>query len=640
MSDESDDPLKTVPDDADRIEQAWLDIRRRGAFRKGMKTAREVARRATQNPALRARALHVLGHAQSRLRRPGRAIATLLEAVALYDEIGDDRARANVYDTIGQVYATRGRLDRALYYYGLSLVDKAVLDDRAGLAVTIGNVGRLQLRAGRCEDAIRCFERDLAMSIASGDLRGQARMHEDLGRAWAGLEDDAKAETAFTACLELAEQHGFPDLVFYARIDRTALRLRQGRIEEAAGEFEGALATGLEKEAPFFATILEAARGELLLAQGAPEAIDVLEGAVSHLARADLLDVEIPVRIRLAKALMERGLRAMAEKTLLQGVRRARRAGYRRYLPALNEAMTELRLVEGALEERGRRRRTKDEEPGEPADGSYVLLEYLGEGTYGKVYRAYDPVRAREVALKLIRLERSYDLLERERLLDSVQVELEAASRVRHPGIARVYAIGREDDGGVYVVQEYVPGRSLNHVMAKEEEPDPARVMTFAARLAHALEALHEAGVVHRDLKPGNVIVRPDGTPVLVDFGIAQVALPDTPPPQAAGTLEYMAPEQARGKTVGGRADLYALGVILFEWLVGFRPLQLREREPKTWRRILEEEVPPHVREFRPDIPEEVDAMIASLLAKKPRDRPPDAATAARTFEALAGEST
>jgi serine/threonine protein kinase len=163
------------------------------------------------------------------------------------------------------------------------------------------------------------------------------------------------------------------------------------------------------------------------------------------------------------------------------------------------------------------------------------------------------------------------------------------------------------------------------------DEPDPPaeRVLEVLGRLSHSLQALHAAYVYHRDLKPENVIVRGDGTPVLVDFGLAHVDIAGVLPSETAGTLEYMAPEQARGETIDGRADLYALGVIAFEWLVGFRPLQLQDRSPEAWPRILEEKVPARVSEFRPDVDAATDDLVASLLAKEPDDRPPDAAAVA-----------
>ena len=347
----------------------------------------------------------------------------------------------------------------------------------------------------------------------------------------------------------------------------------------------------------------------------------MLERSLRRLAGADLPDVEIPVRLRLARAFMRRGFKALAERTLLGGVRRARRGGYARYLPALNEAMTELRLVEGVLDESPRDRRAGDEPAGQPADGAYVLLERLGAGAYGEVYRAYDPRRAREVALKVVHVERIYDQRTRRHLIDSVRVELEAASRVRHPGVARVFAIGREEDGGFYVVQEFVSGPSLRTVMQASEDPPVAEVAAMGRRLAHTLGALHDADVVHRDLKPENVRVRADGTPVLVDFGIAHVDLSELHP-GAAGTLEYMAPEQARGDDVDGRTDLYSLGVIRSSGSSAFGPSSCRSATPRPGARILEEEMPPPVRELRPDVPPALDALIASLLAKSRADRP------------------
>ena len=619
--------------DACRIEKAFLDIRQRSALMAALCAAREVLDGEPELASLRARALHVVGLAEGKLRHTGRALDALLEAGRLYAAEGDQRGRSQVHDTLGMLHAARGRLDHAVYWYALSLVDKALLGDRLGMAITLGNLGRLHLRAGRFDDALECLRRDLDMAEAMHDLRGQARMHEDIGRAHAGREDSAAAERAYRRSIEMADRHGFRDIAFFAWRDLCELLVHRGDLAGADHAYQVAERVAPQGGESYLALILATARGELMLACGDEETAAFLAKTVADLTAAELPDMEIPARLLLARALRANGEDARAERCLMEALTRARKAGYARYLTPLNEALTELGMVEGTLEE---------ESCGialgsAAAPDAYILRQKLGAGGFGEVFRAYDPERSREVAFKRIFLDRIYDPGQRAFLATSARIELEAASRVRHPGVVRVFALGTEEGGGLYVVQEFVEGSSLRQVMEQEIEPEPGPVLAKLAEIAHALAALHEAGVVHRDLKPENVIVRRDGTPVLVDFGIAHVAASEGEKGEdlIAGTLEYMAPEQMQGRKVDGRADLYALGVIAFEWLTGMRPLHPRGLTFTEQARQLAHTPPARLADYRPDLARELDHFLDSLLAKKPRRRPESAADVAEMFEVM-----
>jgi len=621
--------------DASRIELAFLDIRERNAVKGALAVARAIAERAEPNSLLAARALHVAGLAEGKLRHTAAATDALLRSAEIYGALGERLGQAQVYDTLGMVEGARGRLDYALNFYALSLVDKTMLGDRQGMAITLGNLGRVHLRAGRFRDALFCFERDLLIARELGDERGQARMHEDMGRAHLGLEELAKAEQELRECLKIASRCSFKDMEFFARKDLVLTRIAQGRLEEAETELEMAEAALPAEAEPYFRLILTAARGDLLMAKGDKKAIDVLEEAVEGFEQAQLPDLEIPARISLAKALVSQRYKALAEQCLLRGLRLARSDGYARYLPTLNEAMAGLDLVEGAIEETARQ---LSDGPS-PLKTSYIIREQLGSGAFGEVFRVYDPQRGQDVALKRLRLEKLYDLSRRKQLLASARVELEAASRVRHPGVVRVLAIGTEPDGGTYIVQEYVPGRPLQELFPKQKDAsaDPHLVVSYVERIANALQALHEAGVVHRDLKPANILVRADGLPVLVDFGIAHMMdAKGAKDPQMAGTLPYMAPEQAMGRRLDGRADLYALGVIAYEWLAGVRPLRLRGSSLEDMARDIATRQPPPLSDFLPVILPELERLIMSMLAKKRRQRPASALEVVEECQRLA----
>lgn len=626
--------LEEALGDAAGIELAYLDLVLEGDHRGALRRATEIADRNPDVPSLQARALHVRGIALERLRRTGRAIRALNQAADLYREAGNDLARAHVYDTLGRLHASRGRTEEASTYYALSLVDKAWAGDKRGMATTIGGLGRMMLRIGRHADALHCFDRDLRMARELGDLRAQARLHGDRGSALAGLERPEEAESAWRQGLRASRKQGYLEILFFTHVGLGAFLLQEGRTEEARVEFEAAEATGLASTSAYRGAVLRALGGRLLLAEGDDRGLDELEQAVGKLARLDAPGSEIPARIVLARAYMRRGYKAMAEAALVEGLRRARRHGYRRHQREIEGAMSELALVEPAIEETPR----PVAFDGQPADGAFIPFEKLAATPGGEVWRAHDPLQGTDVALKIVHLGRLYDVTKRKKRLRSVKRELEAASRVRHPGVARVYRMGVEEDGDFYTTQEFVPGLGLRRVVEEEPDPPEERVAELATALAFALEALHEAGVIHRDLKPENVVVRDDGTPVIVDFGIARLlrGVPiHVPRGEFVGTLEYAAPELIRGGRIDGRVDVYALGVIVFEWLVGFRPIREGQGGREAFFRQLLEEPAPRLRDFLPDVDPGMDELVASLLAKRPEDRPETAGAAARSFEAL-----
>jgi serine/threonine protein kinase len=199
----------------------------------------------------------------------------------------------------------------------------------------------------------------------------------------------------------------------------------------------------------------------------------------------------------------------------------------------------------------------------------FVRRRLVGTGGFGTVARAYDLELGVEVALKRTRLGDVYDTSARLRLLQVSQTEVAAASRIEHPGVARVLGLLVELRGDAYLVQEYIEGPTLRVIMAVPIERP--RAFEILSRIAFGLAAIHAAGVIHRDIKPENIILRSGDAPVLVDFGIAQVA-GRKQIALKSGTPSYMSPEQASGSRVDERSDLYSLGLIACELLVRNRP--------------------------------------------------------------------
>ena len=207
----------------------------------------------------------------------------------------------------------------------------------------------------------------------------------------------------------------------------------------------------------------------------------------------------------------------------------------------------------------------------------YKILDRIGAGGMGEVYRARDTRLGRTVAIKVLPAAVADDPDRRERFLR----EARAAAALSHPNIAALYEVG-EDDGHLFLVFEFVPGEPLSKIIAGRPL-NPRRAIQFAAQVADALADAHAAGIVHRDIKPDNIIVTPKGNAKVLDFGLAvwtaggaareQAATTlDTGVGSALGTLAYMSPEQARGEALDQRTDIFSLGVVLFEMLTGSRP--------------------------------------------------------------------
>jgi formylglycine-generating enzyme required for sulfatase activity/dienelactone hydrolase len=260
--------------------------------------------------------------------------------------------------------------------------------------------------------------------------------------------------------------------------------------------------------------------------------------------------------------------------------------------------------------------------------GPYEILDPLGAGGMGTVYRAHDPRLRRDVAIKVL----APGLLGDDEARRRFRREALALAKLSHPNIATVYDVG-EQDGTDYLVMELVPGESL----ASKLSSGPISVrdaLRVASQIAAALEEAHERGVVHRDLKPANVIVTPKGHVKVLDFGIAKLVEPSastlglTETRGAIGTPRYMSPEQIAGERVDARTDLWSLGVVLYESLAGAAPFSA-PNAMALFSAIATKELEP-LRETRPEVPAQVETLVSRALEKNPSSRYQTAAEMAR----------
>jgi serine/threonine-protein kinase len=256
---------------------------------------------------------------------------------------------------------------------------------------------------------------------------------------------------------------------------------------------------------------------------------------------------------------------------------------------------------------------------GTVVDGRYKILSRLGAGGMADVFLAEDQQLGRKVALKLLhrRFAEDPDFVERFRR------EAQSAAGLQHPNVVSVYDRGAYD-GTYYIAMEYLPGRSLKQLIRQEAPLDPVRAIDLTIQILKAARFAHRRGVIHRDLKPHNVLVDDGGHAKVTDFGIARAGASDmTETGSIMGTAQYLSPEQAQGHAVGDTSDLYSVGVVLYELLTGRLPFDAESAVTIALRHV--SEAPPPPTAINPNIPPELEQVVLWALNKNPADRPADA---------------
>jgi hypothetical protein len=262
--------------------------------------------------------------------------------------------------------------------------------------------------------------------------------------------------------------------------------------------------------------------------------------------------------------------------------------------------------------------------------GPYRIIRRLGRGGMGAVYEAEEIDTGDRVAVKVLASHLSDDPGIRSRFL----AEIETLKSLRNPGIVRLLSFG-EQDGVPFFAMELVEGNSLDQLIRSGTRFDWKVTVDTALAVVRALKAAHDQGVIHRDLKPGNLLVTHDGSVKLADFGIAKLFGGDAHTAQGnfVGTADYMAPEQASGKPIDHRVDLYALGMVMFAMLAGRPPFRGRHLTEVVEKQ--RKEKPPRISSLVDGVPAELDELIDRLLSKKPADRPASALALGRLLAAI-----
>src|SRR5919112_720255 len=252
---------------------------------------------------------------------------------------------------------------------------------------------------------------------------------------------------------------------------------------------------------------------------------------------------------------------------------------------------------------------------GAVVDGRYRIERRIGSGGMADVYVAADSQLGREVAIKMLhrRFSRDQEFVERFRR------EASAAAGLQHPNVVSVFDRG-EYDGTYYIAMEYLPGKTLREVLREEAPLDQLRAIDYTIQILQAAAFAHRRGVVHRDFKPHNVMVGPDGRLKVTDFGIARAGASEmTETGSIMGTAQYLSPEQAQGHAVTAASDLYSIGVMLYEMLAGRLPFEGDSAVSVALKHLSEPPTP--ISQLRPDVSPALESVVMAALAKDPAHR-------------------
>ena len=573
--------------------------------------------RSSAEPRLRG----LVSHARSRVEwhrgEHAQAEALILEARRLLEAAGDAPQLAGTLDTLGWFLEQRGEFERALACYDRALGVRARGAWHGSTASTFAAMSRVHLARTDPSNALASLRGLAERARSLCDQQGELAIRLAIGQVLSALARLPAARTELETVLAAARAADLPgeEMLAHAHLARV---LHAQREPAAARAHLEPVPAYVDENPPAHAHILLAA-GEFHLALG--------ELGRANDAFTQARDLFARLRAHREESFARRGLAQVAAR---HGTEPPPADGTALAPPPTSDSSTTA-LFQTTFP--GVLLPAKEPPPPPSRVGRYRVLARIGVGSFARVFKAVDVEGGEEcVALKCLTLDTIDDALERQARVARFARECAILRRIEHPNVVRFIAAATEPVP--HIAMEYVPGGDLKVHLAAGTPRTLADTLRVARGLLRGIGAIHAAGVVHRDMKPANVLLRENGEPVIADLGMGQAAeLPQlTMHAMIIGTIAYMAPEQLRGTPVDGRADLYAIACILFQMLAGRLPFE-GTNTAEVIRKICEEPAPP-LAELAPELPVALARFVDTALRKDPAQRYADAAAA---LGALAG---
>jgi serine/threonine-protein kinase len=581
---------------------------------------------------LLARLYHALSILMMWRRNSPQTINYLLKSRDIYLTLNEKTGLARIFDTLGNNYTKIADHQQAIMYYTQSLALKTSIKDSAGLAITFGNLARLSLQMGRYQQATTFLQLDIDLvdddqpEILARLLTLQARVH-------IAEENYIEADKTLKKALEILNNctlSKHSDSIFFCLKEKAIIALLTKNYNESRGFISQCLPL-LPIESDYHQIFMLVITFQLDCHEGKIQwqEYNILLNKIQNL---ELTELEIEFRLFIITFALEQNHHNISEQMLITR-KLARSYGLKKFLPKLNSLILTLDIKEHIEEEVTR----EISETFTNNEDGYFIRQRIGGGGFGDVFLAHDMIHDRDIALKRFQSDNLIDHEKQKQIWIDARIEFEAVAQINHPSIAKIFALGHDNKGSPYLVQEFVPGGDIRDLMKKDSTL--ISVLRYLTPLAYALSAVHEKGIIHRDLKPENLMINSQGIIVIIDFGIALLKKQHSPANKSKirGTENYIAPEQKISTNIDHRADIFSLGCILYEWL-SQKPTSIIQSSDSISSHFFNLFKDKDIVELDKNICGKAYPLVKSMLAKEPKNRPKNALFIAKEMESLIKE--
>jgi|GEM_PF-3745431 len=560
----------------------------------------------TTQPLIRARVAHALTIAFMWRQDYQQAFSFAFDALTAYREKDNTVGQSYILDTLGNLCIQTGDTDRALLFLVESLTHKYHAEDNLGVAISLGSLARLCFQLGRLDQARTFALRDLSL-VTESQKSTQALLFNLLSR----IETAAGNFTQSLHYLEQADNSAQSSEQKFFNAKERAMVFHFQNDDESANHFLQVAHAECPANSHYHAIVLQLCHHQIMFDKEDFDASGFIE-LESVLMQRALPEQEIEFRILWARDFYRQDQFSSARDQLLLAHKVMKSHSCNRFRTEIQSLMMQWRFNE-ALEEESAKRIDHDLKD----NNGYVIRKTLGEGGFGVVYLAWDIEREQDVALKQFKSHLQMSVEEQQQLWRQARLEFEAAAQIKSSFVARPLAIGHDSYGVPYVVHQYIEGQPLYDYMSVIA--DPNSVAMYIRQIAMGLQFIHQAGIVHRDIKPDNILITSSGSPVIIDLGIALMRYGEGSK-TIAGTSGYMPPEQLESTELSGASDVYALGCVFYQWLSKGLP-QPAQQKAGILDRLRNKSIPGIMLDQKL-VPAKWWELINAMVSIDPSDRP------------------